>query len=101
MNSQRDSHICNRRKYLRNSLVLPIVLRLVPKLDEEARAINQWVVKPVSSSLDDPNSDIGIFAEAGGDNETGSATADNDVVVRLANEVTRRHLGMNILLIMY
>jgi hypothetical protein len=80
--------------HLRDSLVLPIILWLIPKLNEGAGAVDQGVVQAVSSSLDDANRDIWIFAEASSDNETGSATTDNNVVIRLTCEVFHRHFGV-------
>lgn len=64
---------------------------LVPCLTVECWSIDQGVSKAVSTSFDDCDAAIWIFAEARSDDEACCASADDDVVVRLADEVFRRH----------
>jgi hypothetical protein len=72
-------------------VVDPIVLRLLEKLEEEVWAINQEVIQPIPSGLEDGNRDIGVLSQSSGKDESCCSTTTDDIVVLFASKVLDRH----------
>lgn len=55
------------------SAMIPVVLRISKRRQEETRDVHENVIIPVLASFDDGNRDIWVLGQTSGDDETSSA----------------------------
>ena len=71
------------KTYLRNRLKVPVVLIVAVKTGDETGSENHGVGSLVTTGLEEEDADILVLSKTVGENATGGATTDDNVVVGL------------------
>src|ERR1700761_7728857 len=73
--------------YLRYGVPRPVILLVSQHLDEQSRNIDEGIAKSILAGLDNTDSDVRIFCQAGGNDQSSGAATTNEIIVTLPNEL--------------
>jgi hypothetical protein len=79
--------VCRCFTYLRNGLVCPVILWFSKQLKTQSWNHNHWISNVCCSGFENTDLPVSVLAESCCDSETSSATAGNEKVVVMLEEV--------------